>query len=91
MDTAYAWVKCEREEDEDCHEALLKARIVTTSGVQNEAGGEYAGISLLGSDDNFDVLMERLAELVHADKYDDVTRSELRRANEHDEQPHRFE
>lgn len=68
-----------------------EGEIVTTSGVQNEAGGEYARISLLGSDDNFDVLMERLAELVHADKYDDVTRSELRRANEHDEQPHRFE
>ncbi|NP_001149758.2 Alliin lyase [Zea mays] len=68
---AYAWVKCEMEEDEDCYEALLKANIITRSGVQYEASSRYTRISLLKSDDDFDVLMERLEDLVDADKYDD--------------------
>ena len=70
--TAYAWVKCEREEDEDCYEALLKAKIITRSGVEYEAGSRYTRISLLKSDDDFDVLMERLQDLVDAEKYDDA-------------------
>ncbi|CAD6237063.1 unnamed protein product [Miscanthus lutarioriparius] len=69
---AYAWVKCEREEDEDCYEALLKAKIITRSGVEYEAGSRYTRISLLKSDDDFDVLMERLQDLVDAEKYDDA-------------------
>jgi hypothetical protein len=59
------------EEDEDCYEALLKANIITRSGVQYEASSRYTRISLLKSDDDFDVLMERLEDLVDADKYDD--------------------
>ncbi|CAO2197838.1 unnamed protein product, partial [Urochloa humidicola] len=68
---AYAWVKCEREEDEDCYEALLKAKIITRSGVKNEAGKQYTRISLLKSDDDFDVLMERVMDLVNAENYDE--------------------
>ncbi|CAL4947758.1 unnamed protein product [Urochloa decumbens] len=69
--TRWRRVKCEREdEDKDCYEALLKANIITRSGVKNEAGKRYTRISLLKSDDDFDVLMERLTDLVNADKYD---------------------
>ncbi|XP_062219760.1 tryptophan aminotransferase-related protein 3-like [Phragmites australis] len=67
---AYAWVKCEREEDDDCSEALLKANIITRTGVSNEAGSRYTRISLLKSDDDFDVLMERVTDLVNAEKYE---------------------
>ena len=67
--TAYAWVKCEREEDEDCYNALLKAKIITRSGVWYEAGTRYTRISLLKRDDDFEVLMERVADLVNAEKY----------------------
>ncbi|GJN17869.1 hypothetical protein PR202_gb04972 [Eleusine coracana subsp. coracana] len=67
---AYAWVKCEREEDEDCYEALLKANIVTRSGVGNGASSRYTRVSLLKSDDDFDVLMERVTDLVNAERYD---------------------
>ncbi|CAO2183062.1 unnamed protein product [Urochloa humidicola] len=67
---AYAWVKCEREEDEDCQEALLKANIITRTGVGNEASSRYTRISLLKSDDDFEVLMERVADLVDAEKFD---------------------
>ncbi|KAL6845042.1 hypothetical protein ACP4OV_024537 [Aristida adscensionis] len=67
---AYAWVKCEREEDEDCNAALLKAKIITRSSKQFEASSRYVRISLLKSDDDFDVLMERITDLVDAEKYD---------------------
>lgn len=63
-------MKCEREEDEDCYEALLKANIITRTGVEYEAGSRYTRISLLKSDDDFDVLMERVQDLVDAEKYD---------------------
>lgn len=63
-------MKCEREEDEDCYEALLKANIITRAGVQYEASSRYTRISLLKSDDDFDVLIERLKDLVNAEKYD---------------------
>ncbi|KAK3161770.1 hypothetical protein QOZ80_1BG0081180 [Eleusine coracana subsp. coracana] len=67
---AYAWVECEEEEDQDCYEALLKENIITRSGVRNEASSRYTRMSLLKSDDDFDVLMERVTELVNAEKYD---------------------
>ncbi|KAF8696236.1 hypothetical protein HU200_037137 [Digitaria exilis] len=69
---AYAWVKCEREEDGNCYDALLKANIITRSGVYFEAGSRYTRVSLLKSDDDFDVLMERVTDLVNAEKYDDA-------------------
>jgi aspartate/methionine/tyrosine aminotransferase len=69
---AYAWVRCERKEDEDCHDALLKANIITRAGVGFEAGSRYTRISLLKSDDDFDVLMERVTDLVDAEKKDDA-------------------
>ncbi|KAK3120272.1 hypothetical protein QOZ80_9AG0684830 [Eleusine coracana subsp. coracana] len=67
---AYAWVKCEREEDGDCYQALLRAKIITRSGVGNEATSRYTRMSLLKSDDDFDVLMERVTDLVDAEKCD---------------------
>ncbi|KAK3165277.1 hypothetical protein QOZ80_1AG0031190 [Eleusine coracana subsp. coracana] len=68
--SAYAWVKCEREEDEDCYEALLKANIITRSGVGYGASSRYTRVSLLKSDDDFDVLMERVTDLVNAEQYE---------------------
>jgi aspartate/methionine/tyrosine aminotransferase len=68
---AYAWVKCEREEDKDCHETLLKAKINTRPGVLNEASSRYTRISLLKSDDDFEGLMKRVTDLVDAERYDD--------------------
>ncbi|TVU00761.1 hypothetical protein EJB05_02098, partial [Eragrostis curvula] len=61
---AFAWVKCEREEDTDCYEALLKAGIVTQSGVDSEDSARYARVSLVKTQDDFDVLLERLNDLV---------------------------
>ncbi|KAL6840564.1 hypothetical protein ACP4OV_030374 [Aristida adscensionis] len=67
---AYAWVKCEGEEDEDCYEALLKANIISRTGVWYGASSRYTRLSLLKSNDDFDVLLERVTDLVNAEKYD---------------------
>ncbi|TVU35306.1 hypothetical protein EJB05_17190 [Eragrostis curvula] len=66
---AYAWVKCERE-DEDCHEVLLKAKIITRTGTVFEASKQYTRVSLLKANDDFDALIERFTDLVNAEKYD---------------------
>ncbi|TVU35301.1 hypothetical protein EJB05_17185, partial [Eragrostis curvula] len=68
--TAYAWVKCGREEDQNCYETLRKANIISRSGAVNEASSRYTRVSLLKSDDDFDVLLERLADLVNAEQYE---------------------
>ncbi|XP_006644625.1 alliin lyase-like [Oryza brachyantha] len=65
---AYAWVKCEWEEDVDCSQTLLAAGIISRSGISNEAGGRYTRVSLLKTDDDFDVLLERITEFVDAEK-----------------------
>jgi histidinol-phosphate/aromatic aminotransferase/cobyric acid decarboxylase-like protein len=66
-------VKCEREEDEDCHEALLKAKIITRSGVGSEAGSRYTRVSLLKTDDDFDMLLERITDLVNSEENNATT------------------
>ncbi|CAO2171251.1 unnamed protein product [Urochloa humidicola] len=62
---AYAWVKCEREEDHNCYEALLKENIITRSGAGYEASSRYTRVSLLKTDDDFEALMERVTDLVN--------------------------
>ncbi|TVU06433.1 hypothetical protein EJB05_49649, partial [Eragrostis curvula] len=66
---AYAWIKCEREEDQDCHEVLLKAKVITRSGVGSEASSRYTRASLLKTDDDFDMLLEMITDLVNDEKY----------------------
>ncbi|WVZ69061.1 hypothetical protein U9M48_017911 [Paspalum notatum var. saurae] len=72
---AYAWVRCEREEDDDCYKVLLKAKIISRSGTGYEASSRYTRVSLLKSDDDFEVLMERVTDLVDAENYEDTTSS----------------
>jgi aspartate/methionine/tyrosine aminotransferase len=74
---AYAWVKCEREEDEDCHEVLLKAKIITRSGVGSEAGSRYTRVSLLKTDDDFDMLLEKITDLLNSDEDNGTTSSTM--------------
>ena len=62
-------MKCEKEEDGDCYDMLLKAKIITRSGVWNDASSRYTRIRLLKSQDDFDLLLERLTELVDAETY----------------------
>lgn len=68
-------MKCEMEEDDDCYEALLKSKIITRSGALFEASSRYTRLSLLKTDDDFEVLMERVTDLVNAENYDEPASS----------------
>lgn len=65
---AYAWVKCEREEDTDCYEVLQAANITGRRGSQFSAEDRYVRLSLIRSQDDFDILIQRLTQLVSEER-----------------------
>ncbi|KAK2631520.1 hypothetical protein EUGRSUZ_L02799, partial [Eucalyptus grandis] len=61
---AYAWVKCEWEEDTNCIEILNAAKILGRGGSIFHDDHRYVRLSLIKSDDDFDVLISHLEGLV---------------------------
>uniref|UniRef100_A0A0D6QV61 Alliinase C-terminal domain-containing protein n=1 Tax=Araucaria cunninghamii TaxID=56994 RepID=A0A0D6QV61_ARACU len=61
---AYAWVKCEREEDRDCAAVLKSGGIIGRGGESFGADKRYVRLSLLKRDDNFARLESRLQALL---------------------------
>ncbi|KAK3230224.1 hypothetical protein Dsin_002105 [Dipteronia sinensis] len=61
---AFAWVKCGREEDINCYEVLKAAKIIGRAGRIFQGEDEYVRLSLLRSQDDFDLLIHRLSKLV---------------------------
>lgn len=61
---AYAWVKCEREEEDDCRAVLEAGKIIGRTGSTYNAKDRYVRLSLIKSQNDFDLLMLRLTELV---------------------------
>ncbi|KAK8512413.1 hypothetical protein V6N13_083041 [Hibiscus sabdariffa] len=61
---AYAWLQCEREEDKDCYAVLKAANIIGRQGNVFGSEGHYVRLSLIRSQDDFDILIERLQKLV---------------------------
>ncbi|KAI9200916.1 hypothetical protein LWI28_015051 [Acer negundo] len=61
---AFAWVKCEREEDINCYEVLKAAKIIGRAGRIFQGQDQYVRLSLLRSQDDFDMLIHRLSKLV---------------------------
>ncbi|XP_071713281.1 tryptophan aminotransferase-related protein 4-like [Rutidosis leptorrhynchoides] len=62
---AYAWVKCEREEDQDCGKVLeTDGKIKGRSGSIFSAGDRCVRLSLIKSQDDFELLLKRLTQLV---------------------------
>ncbi|XP_042395276.1 tryptophan aminotransferase-related protein 3-like [Zingiber officinale] len=61
---AFGWVKCEREEDKDCAAVLLKAGIISRTGIIFEAGSRYTRLSLIKTEDDMDLLLQRFESLV---------------------------
>ncbi|KAF8025009.1 hypothetical protein BT93_F1999 [Corymbia citriodora subsp. variegata] len=61
---AYAWVRCEREEDRNCIEILKAAKILGRGGSVFHDNNRYARLSLIRSDDDFALLISRLGRLV---------------------------
>ncbi|MBA0732809.1 hypothetical protein Gogos_016875 [Gossypium gossypioides] len=61
---AYAWVKCEKEEDKDCYAVLKAANIIVRKGNVFGSEDNYVRLSLVRSQDDFDILIQRLQKLV---------------------------
>ncbi|KAL8058306.1 hypothetical protein ABFX02_03G009500 [Erythranthe guttata] len=61
---AYAWVKCEREEDTNCNEVLRAGNILGREGSLFSVEDRYVRLSLLKSDYDFNLLMDHLSKLV---------------------------
>ncbi|KAL4313247.1 hypothetical protein GQ457_01G010690 [Hibiscus cannabinus] len=61
---AYAWLKCEREEDKDCYAVLKAANIIGRQGNLFGSEDNYVRLSLIRSQDDFNILIERLQKLV---------------------------
>ncbi|KAK9069640.1 hypothetical protein SSX86_011544 [Deinandra increscens subsp. villosa] len=65
---AYAWVKCEREEEYDCGAVLEAGKIIGRSGSTFSAEDRYTRLSLIRSQDDFELLLQRLTEFVSLEK-----------------------
>ncbi|XP_017439181.1 tryptophan aminotransferase-related protein 4 isoform X2 [Vigna angularis] len=61
---AYAWLKCEREEDKNCYEVLKAGGIDGYEGSMYSADNRYVRLSLIRSKDDFDILINKLEALV---------------------------
>lgn len=62
---AFAWIKCKKEEDKNCHEALISAaNIIGREGPAFGSDSSYVRLSLVKSQDDFDLLQHRLEMLV---------------------------
>ncbi|KAL3504590.1 hypothetical protein ACH5RR_034431 [Cinchona calisaya] len=61
---AYAWLKCEREQDTNCTAVLRAANIIGREGRVFNADSHHVRLSLLRSQDDFELLLYRLNELV---------------------------
>ena len=69
---AYAWLKCEREEDRYCEAALRNEGIITRSGVIFEAGSRYTRLSLIKTQDDFEQLMKKMEAAVAKEEHNSV-------------------
>lgn len=58
---AFLWLECT--DGQDCHQLLLKHRIVTRDGPSFGASSAFVRLSLLDRDSLFDLLLQRLASL----------------------------
>ena len=62
--TAYAWLKCEREEDQDCDATLRAANISGRGGNKFGSEDRYARLSLIKSEDDFEILIHHFKNLI---------------------------
>ncbi|KAJ6399139.1 hypothetical protein OIU77_019815 [Salix suchowensis] len=66
---AYGWLKCEKEEDKHCSAVLqAAANIIGREGSLFYAEDRYVRLSLIKSQDDFDLLLNKLNELVSGEE-----------------------
>lgn len=79
---AFAWVKCEKEEDKDCNAVLNYGRVTGRDGSLFGAESRYVRLSLVKSEDDFDLLLKRMQMLVSQEQNDDSTTEIIAPQNE---------
>ncbi|KAK9270155.1 hypothetical protein L1049_025731 [Liquidambar formosana] len=60
----FAWLKCERREDKDCHAVLRAVNVTGRDGSLFGAESHYVRLSLVKSQDDFDLLLHRISMLM---------------------------
>ncbi|KAG9456853.1 hypothetical protein H6P81_001361 [Aristolochia fimbriata] len=60
----YAWIRCEREEETDCQEVLQAAGVIGNKGSLFGADIRYARLSLTKSQEDFELMLERIKGLI---------------------------
>ncbi|KAL0295331.1 UNVERIFIED_CONTAM: Tryptophan aminotransferase-related protein 4 [Sesamum radiatum] len=71
---AFAWLKCAKEEDSNCHKVLHhEANILGREGRSFDAEDRYVRLSLVKSADDFNLLLNRLKELVSKEEQNQTT------------------
>lgn len=60
---AFAWLRCDREDVEDCAGFLRGHKVLTRSGSQFGADPRYVRVSMLDRDDAYGIFVTRLASL----------------------------
>lgn len=60
---AFAWLKCEGKEDEDCEKLLKSNRIISRSGRHFGAPQTYVRLSIIDRNQTFNLLLDRLSTI----------------------------
>jgi L-tryptophan---pyruvate aminotransferase len=60
---AFAWLRCEKEEIGGLEDFLRQKRIITRGGTRFGADAKVVRVSMLDTDEAFDVFIQRLASL----------------------------
>ncbi|KAJ3695037.1 hypothetical protein LUZ60_000414 [Juncus effusus] len=67
---AYAWLKCENEEETDCSEVLMKGGIISRGGSAFNYSTRYTRLSLIKTNDDFEMLLNKMKTLVTSTEED---------------------
>ncbi|XP_062099652.1 tryptophan aminotransferase-related protein 4-like [Humulus lupulus] len=65
---AFAWLKCLRKEEKDCHAVLAAANIMGCRGSTYGAEDKFVRLSLVGTQDDFDHLLHQVKILISEEK-----------------------
>ena len=60
MTAAFAWLRCEDKGKDDCEEYLRSMGILTRGGKHFGWGADYARVSMLDGEENFNIFIQRI-------------------------------
>ncbi|KAL4036340.1 hypothetical protein IC575_005073 [Cucumis melo] len=60
---AFAWLKCDRDDIDDCENFLRGHKILTRSGKHFGVGSKYVRISMLDREETYNLFIERLSQI----------------------------